>query len=683
MIFGLFVNGYKSYSSTQYIPICENEKYKFSTIVGRNGTGKSAILEVLNFFFKQGKWNENRTSKNKEDMFISPVFLIEKQSFDNWIESSDDFKGKSQKIKEKIDVISKYLWNESDDFFKGVTKKPYTEDFIKRKNLIKNTYSQTFYLLLVGKDTEFKSTLKPFSGGLKTLKPSEIDNINEAIENYYNYIYIPVEQHAYSTLKIENIQMQKIMNQDVVGKIEGFLNKKLNVDGRNKSFIEHINSQMATFVDEINIIIKEVDEEYEFKAKKNQRQNLRPSDIIENILEAYFVKRTLKVSNKELSELSSGEQRRALIDIIYAFLKNRGMEEKSNGRNVILAIDEPELSQDISHCFEQFERLEKLANEFGNQVLVTTHWYGILPVIENGTLLHISEEDKGKNESKFSVFDFYNYLDRKEHFPDDVQLKSLYDLAISLNTYMQKDSAKHMIICEGGTDKRYLETLIDPFKVKIVPVGGIDNVRNIYRLLVMPLQIEKKVKPKKKVLCLTDTDKNVRDNTDLLRDKSGNIYLRRLQKNRVKKQVELVNFDDFASVREHSVTRIEDVLHLKTWISVLREIIQDADKENNEIPFDEFDFHETFTFSNLRGDQSILFTKTMKADEKKQELIDFIESKKNKLSLLYVDKFNEIIENEELGEIPPLFKAINGFFKEDTLRQVTIKNGEEPVIIYI
>lgn len=436
MIYGLFVNGYKSYSQTEYVHLSENEKYKFTTIVGKNGTGKSAILEALNFFFKQGVWNENKSSKNKDDMFISPVFLIEKQSFNRWIESTNEFNGKTSKILTGINTISDFLWNESDDFFKGATKTPYNQEFIKKKNTIKLTHYENFYLISIGKNIDGKSTNKPFSGGLKSLQISDLDNINYAIENFYNYIYIPVEQNAHSTLKIENIQMQKIMNQDVVRKIEGFLDNRINVDGRSKSFIDHINSQMAAFVEKINETIKQVDEEYEYKAKKNQKQNIRPSDILENILDAYFVKRTLKVSDKELSELSSGEQRRALIDIIYAFLKNKGIEDEANGRNVILAIDEPEVSQDITHCFEQFERLEKLSNTFGNQVLVTTHWYGILPVIENGTLLHISADGNYKGENRFSVFNFYNYLDQKEHFPDDIQLKSLYDLAISLNTYI-------------------------------------------------------------------------------------------------------------------------------------------------------------------------------------------------------------------------------------------------------
>lgn len=667
MIYGLFVNGYKSYSQTEYIHICENENYKFTTIVGKNGTGKSAILEALNFFFKQGKWNENKVSKNKDDMFISPVFLIEKESFDKWIDYAEDFKGKSTEIKTRLNTMSDFLWNDSDEHFKGATKRPYSQEFIRRKNIIKNSHNEKYYLVSIGKNTDYKSTSKPFSGGLKSLTLSDLDNINSAIETFYNYIYIPVEQHAHSTLKIENMQMQKIMNQDVVRKIEEYLNKKINVDGRNKSFIEHINSQMAVFIDKINETIKQVDAEYEYKAKKNQKQNIRPSDILENILEAYFVKRTLKISDKELSELSSGEQRRALIDIVYAFLKNRGKEEESKGKNVILAIDEPEISQDITHCFEQFERLEKLSNIFGNQVLVTTHWYGILPVIENGTLLHISEDGIDKGETRFSIFDFYNYLDKKEQFPDDIQLKSLYDLAISLNTYIKKNDSKHMIICEGGTDKRYLETLVDTSKVKIIPVGGIDNVRNLYRLLVMPLQVENKRINKKKVLCLTDTDENVRDNSDLLKDRSGNIQLKRMQINYTLQALELVNFDNYQPNQKYSTTRIEDVLHVQTWIEVLKMVIEKYSDKKVGIPFEEYQFISTSKFTNISGDNSLIFTESMEAEKKKIEFIEFLKEIKTELSLIYMNKFNEKMEKGEVKYTPSLFLAINDFFKEDVL----------------
>ena len=112
MIAGLFVNGFKFYSQTSYIHLCKSARYKFTTIVGKNGTGKSAILEALNFYFKQGLWNANKQSKNKEDMFISPVFLIEKSSFNKWIDNSLEFKSQSSQIKENLERISNYLWKE-------------------------------------------------------------------------------------------------------------------------------------------------------------------------------------------------------------------------------------------------------------------------------------------------------------------------------------------------------------------------------------------------------------------------------------------------------------------------------------------------------------------------------------------------------------------------------------------
>lgn len=589
------------------------------------------------------------------------------------MQNSEDFKTKSSKILEQFDRISQFLWNNSDETFKGATRRPYIQEFFKRKNSIKEFYSKSHYLISIGKTIDCKSSNKPFSGGLKGLSSVDLDNINNIIENYYNYIYIPVEQHAQSTLRIENIQMQKIMNQDVVRKIEELLNKKLNLDGRNQSFIDHINHELSLFIEDINTTVKQVDEHYEFKAKRNQKQNLRPSDIVDNILNGYFSKRTLKRSQKEMDELSSGEQRRAMIDIIYAFLQNRGKEEESNGRNVILAIDEPEVSQDITHCFEQFERLEKLSNEFGNQVLVTTHWYGILPVIENGTLLHLSDSVNTEYHNKFSIFDFYNYLDNKESFPDDIQLKSIYDLAISLSTYAKKDGAKHMILCEGGTDKRYLETLIDTTKVRIIPVGGIDNVRNIYRLLVMPLQVERKVNNNRKVLCLTDTDSNIRDNSDLLKDPSGKIQVKRLQINYPDMKLDLMNFDNYNPGQLHSITRIEDVLYAPIWKEILQDIIHKYDQDYNDINFQEYEFMEDSIFTNLRGDTCFLYCKTPKATINKGSLIEFIESKKTELSFLYVEKFKEVLSKGDLKNIPPLFESINGFFKENVLIDIKAK----------
>lgn len=667
MILGVFINGFKSYGQTAYIHLCKNEKYKFTTIVGKNGTGKSAILEALNCYFKQGTWNSNRNSKNKDDMFISPVFLIDKKSIEHWLKSSSEFKSISDNLIAGIEQVSKYLWEEADETFKGATRRPYIKEFFREIGELKGRYSNTHYLLVIGRNVDYKSTSKPISAIAKELGDITLDQINSVIENYYNYIYIPVEQQARLTLRIENIQMQKVMNQNVISKIEELLKEKLRVDDKNQSLIDHVNGQLNVFIEDINNIIKLVNPDYEFKAIRNKRKNLTASDIVDNILEGYFSKRTLKSSQKEIEELSSGEQRRAMIDIIYAFLRNRGKESEANGRNVILAIDEPEVSQDLTNCFDQFERLERLSNDFGNQVMVTTHWYGILPVIENGTLLHLSETEDSSYKNKFSTFDFYNYLDNQEYFPDEIALKSIYDLAISLSTYIRKESSKHLILCEGGTDKRYLETLLDTNKVRILPVGGINNVRNIYNLLVMPLKIDKRANSVKKVLCLTDTDPNLLNNSELGKDPSGKIQLKRLQINASSKRVDLMSFDNYNPSTAYTVTRIEDVLNPKIYKKVLEFVIEEYKEKYKHIAFDEYELNEDSIFTNLKGDSHFLFCKTNQANINKNELISFIESKKTLLSFKYGEEINRALISGESIQIPPVFLSINEFFNEDVL----------------
>ncbi|WP_171050989.1 AAA family ATPase [Bacillus sp. BHET2] len=655
MIIGVFINGFKSYSQATYVPICDHDKNNFTTIIGQNGVGKSAILEALNFYFRQSPWNENKgekAGKSKDDKFITPVFLVEKKSINRWLETNPDFKRKAREIISDLKEINSFLWEKSDEYFKGGARKEHTEDFIRYKNRL-IAYKDSHYLLTIGKNSEFKTVTNPFAAAFKEVN---VDRINSILEEFYNYIYIPTDQVAHETLKIESIQMQKIMNRNVVNKIEEFLNKRLKIEKKTKSFLDHINDELKEFVADINGIIRKVDDSYEFKARPNQKQNIRPSDIVDNILNAYFTKRPLKIAQKEVEHLSSGEQRRAMIDVIYFFLINRGIEEKIYGRNIILAIDEPEVSQDIKHCYEQFERLEKIANDLGNQVILTTHWYGILPVIEAGTLVHISAN------SKFDSFDFFDYLDKAKHFPEEIQMKSIYELVISLRNYLRVEQNKHLIICEGGTDKRYLETLIDSSKVRIISVGGIDNVRDVYNLLVMGQKYENNGENKKKVLCLTDTDNNARDNTSLIKDPSGKIQLRRLQINNSKDELNLINFTDNRTEVEHSITRIEDVLHVETWIEVIEEILED---EN--IEFNGYRLLENRKFSKLRGDKSILFAETPDASENKEELIKLLESHKGKMSKQYIKCFNGKISIGELKEVPPIFSLLNEFFKENVL----------------
>lgn len=77
--------------------------------------------------------------------------------------------------------------------------------------------------------------------------------------------------------------------------------------------------------------------------------------------------------------------------------------DKKTERYIVIAIDEPETSMHVSNCFKQFSRLEELADIYKKQVIVTTHWYGFLPIAQSGNMQHIQNEDGNVSISTFSL----------------------------------------------------------------------------------------------------------------------------------------------------------------------------------------------------------------------------------------------------------------------------------------
>lgn len=338
-------------------------------------------------------------------------------------------------------------------------------------------------MINIGRTSQGGATTKPFNKiGDKELT----GKVYDLITKYYTYIYVSASSIASDILRIHGIQMQKIMNKDVVDQIENLLINKVELNKKDKSILEHINNELDRFVHDINKSLQKIehDKEYEFKTKRNVKKNVTTLDVTESIINAFFERRLSRIDSKDVKHLSSGEQRKAVLNVIYTFLKNKGSETDSTGRNIIFAIDEPEISQDSKSCYDQFFRLYELASEFNTQIIITTHWYGILPIIDHGTLIHIDNNNK-------NIFDFFNILDQKSNFPDDLNMKSLYDLSNSLRNYLRSDNAKNTIICEGGIDKRYLELFLDKEHVHIIPCGGKDNVVTLYELLRLSLESDK------------------------------------------------------------------------------------------------------------------------------------------------------------------------------------------------
>ncbi|MBB6673679.1 AAA family ATPase [Cohnella nanjingensis] len=630
---GALLKGYKSYDKSIFIPISKTIEEKYSVYIGNNGVGKSAILEALDTFFNSRPWNLTRGA-TKDEVYIAPIFLIRKDKFLDRIQNSNYYDTEELKenteLLETVEKLSSYFWNVSSDFNTLVHKWPHISQFINLRDELLTKYSRDeFFFLMFGvqftsKDTYFSAFNDDIKKKLRDGETTEerelfkkFDKIRKLIVEFYSYVYLPVEQSVDEILKIEAKQMQTLMNKDVLEEIDTALTDKFNINSKERSFITFLNDHLNEFMRGINISIQQIDKDYNYGADLFIKKNLKTSDIREKILEAYFLKKSLKYNNKEITQLSSGEQRRALIDIAYAFLSNQG----SRDRNIILAIDEPEVSMSISNCYSQFQRLEKLSGINGNQVIITTHWYGALPTINKGYLQHIQEDD---GNISITQFNFFNYLEERKRFPNDVELKSMFDLASSILSSMKSFNQGNWIICEGSDDKLYLESILtQKDKFRILPVGGIGNVVKIYNLLSNPISSDKKefnpLNNTGRVLCLIDTD-NLRLNF-VGGDKDNIVQLRRLQVSADNKEVKLI---DPARQEYYSRTVMEDCLDPETYYQAITAVINTKGTEQIRTLFNQFTFNENCSVSTLSAYHSVIKPNHMDFYDKKTDIEEFL-----------------------------------------------------------
>lgn len=633
MLAAVLMRNYKCYSNINFIPVLESDLSKYSVYVGNNGVGKSAILEALDSFFNEREWNINAFSKS-EDAFICPIFLIDKEK------ANTCFKGKI----EILEKISTYFWSVDDKVNPNIRQNKALLNLLKYRDKVKEQYSDTHYFILIG--TQYGSKIKEayfstFDKDLrKTLGLKEEQEKRELIElkkmvlGYYSYIYIPVEQSVNEVLKLETREMQTLLNKDLLDDIENLLNST--VEGARKSIVRHINDHLDTFIEEVNKALATVNDEYSYAAEFWSKKNLTARDIREKILEAYFPLRTLKRNKRTLPQLSSGEQRKALIDVAYSILIANGKSTTEN--NVILAIDEPETSMHISNCFEQFMLLERLANEFDKQILLTTHWYGFLPITSRGYMHHISEKEEG--DILVNSFNFYNYLEDKRTYPDVVELKSMFDLATSIITFMRSKPEMNWLICEGSDDKIYLEHILSGEKnIKILPVGGCGNVVKLFQLLRTP--ISEKLEAGAidgKILFLIDTDrkqKKVEQPLGFGRDADKIVFIRRLQI--IEDEVKLV--DPQKSV-DYEETEIEDCLNPEVYYESINDVIQASADEAIKDLFREFIFVKEAKCSRLKGDKGCLVATEGKYQMRKDEIVQYVAQSqvKYRIANKYIEK---------------------------------------------
>ncbi|MCI2455315.1 hypothetical protein KC301_15550, partial [Listeria monocytogenes] len=121
------------------------------------------------------------------------------------------------------------------------------------EQLIGNYSEKKYYILPAGIKYNGKSTLTPFDSHYRKLLGEDnfekkIDRLRKILKEYYAYIYIPVEQNVDETLKLEDRQMQTLMNKDILYEIDNVLNSKYEIEGKNRSFLNFTNDYLNEFI---------------------------------------------------------------------------------------------------------------------------------------------------------------------------------------------------------------------------------------------------------------------------------------------------------------------------------------------------------------------------------------------------------------------------------------------------
>lgn len=500
MLVGLFIRHYKSYKNINFIPITTGAS--FTAYLGANGAGKSSILDALDKFFNGGEWSINLQARSEggistEDKvpFIVPVFLLEKPQ----IVSSD-----------LLDSLNNYYWNTT-----HLKSREALTDFYKlREELNLIGYSEdSHYLVALGKQHIKNSVfLGPFwsDADLKNILHSQsytekdLANLLNQLISLYAYFYIPVEADASVYSALESQHVLKLLDEDIRSKIESAISR---------STVENINGSLSEFIGEINDGLVG----YEFKG--SHKNKLTMNDLVEKVFEAYFSIKILhgkrETGSLPIRDMSAGEKRRALIDLAYSLLARSA--ERSH--IVVLALDEPDASLHTSACHDQFAKLAGIPQLTlpETQVLVTTHWYSFLPIVQHG-IAHALNNKDGKIE--FTTLDLYNYREQIKQkmkiegssLAIDVELKSHNDMIQSIVASVIREDSYNWILCEGLSDKIYLEhflqSLVGTARLRIIPLGGFKEVKRAYDYLVKPLN-DKEYSPKGRILCLVDTDRQI------------------------------------------------------------------------------------------------------------------------------------------------------------------------------
>lgn len=239
---------------------------------------------------------------------------------------------------------------------------------------------------------------------------------------------------------------------------------------------------------------------------------------------------------------------------------------------------------------------------------------------------------------------------RQTTLPIDIMLKSSNDFiqSILMSTINTGGNCYNWLICEGSSDKIYLETYLSKEirdkKLRIIPVCTASEVKNTYeRLSVLFSEIKNKLIGK--VFLLIDTDRQLVE-FDTKNELETHLQCRRIINNEKGKQTELVKIK--ASPKAPN-TDIEDTLNGAIFHQALLWFKNNGEELLDFIPEEEKPESPSYFAMDLRPGE-------------REKLDKFLSANNGNNKVLLAKKYIELLKPE--NAIPCWIQQIKDYFKD-------------------
>lgn len=435
----------------------------FSLLIGENNSGKSNVINAIRTFYE----NDGAKFSEKDDF---PKFPTDDK--ESWVEitfqTNDDEQATLKSEYRSVDKLLKVR-----RYFKS-----------SRPELVKSNQSNIYaYENGVLSENLFY--------GAQNISQAKLGRI----------IYIPEISKSEDNLKLTGPspfrEMVTFVMKKVVRESPAYREFETSFDTFNTNFQDEYTKDGFS----INSLTKDINEHiknWEVKFGINFNP-IKPEDIIKNLLSHYFLDNNLNNEKVNISAFGQGLQRHliyTLIKLSAKYIEHKAEKKKTFAPDFTLILfEEPEAFLHPSQQEQIDISLKKLSNEEEQQIICTTHspifvsknisellsLIRICKLSGQSNIFQLDQTDIDKllddNLGLFKkVNDLYNDSNTppplkakiKEKFlSDDVEIDVKLEEE-SMRYFLWMDSeraslffAKHIIICEGATEKILLDYLVN------------------------------------------------------------------------------------------------------------------------------------------------------------------------------------------------------------------------------